>query len=74
MPRLRCGGGMQFEKADLVKLTLPTVPMALTYVQLLARGSLSQCCSYNGERRLLEGQCVPQMDTCSGGKTLETRY
>ena len=29
-------------KADFLKLTLPTVPMALTYVQLFATGLLSQ--------------------------------
>ena len=47
--RLRCGGEIQLKKGDFVKLTLPTVPMALTYVQLLARRSLSQYCFYNGE-------------------------
>ena len=62
------------EKIGHIKPTLPTAPMALTYVQLLAKGFSSQCLVYKGARVLLEEQCLPQMDTCSGGKTLGNPY
>lgn len=52
-----------------VTLTLPTVPIALTYVQLLAREFRGQYCFSEEKSNISQGQHLPQMDMYSGGKT-----
>ena len=55
-----------------VTLTLPTVPIALTYVQLLARLVRGQHYFSEEKSNTSQGQNIPQMDMCSGGKTTKT--